>query len=74
VLDRTGFLDRFLGGGMRESSEELEEPVSESSTDNKDLDRDRFLLLGGMGDSDDSKRSRDKLEVRVSKVIVYLVT
>jgi len=31
---------------VRESSEELEDPVSESSTDNKDCDR--FLLLGGM--------------------------
>jgi hypothetical protein len=66
----------MIGQGRRrgESSDELEEPVSESSTDNKDLDRDRFLLLGGMGDSDDGKRSRDKLEVRVSKIIVYLVT
>ena len=46
VLDWTGFLNRFLGGGVRESSEELEDPVSESSTDNKDCDR--FLLLSGM--------------------------
>jgi hypothetical protein len=44
VLDWTGFLDRFLGGGVRESSEELEDPESESSTDNDDSMGSRHQL------------------------------